>query len=30
MGSTDHTSLYVGVGLGIIGLVLILYWAGLM
>ena len=30
MGSNDHTSVYVGVALGIIGLALILYWAGLM
>ena len=30
MGSTDHTSLYVGAALAIIGLVVVLYWAGMM
>ena len=30
MGSNDHTSLYVGAALGVIAMVVILYWAGLM
>ena len=30
MGSNDRVSLYVGVALAIIGLVIVLYWAGMM
>jgi hypothetical protein len=30
MGSNDHTSLYVGAALAVIGLGIILYWAGVM
>ena len=30
MGSNDRTSLYVGVALAAIGLVILLYWAGVM
>jgi hypothetical protein len=30
MGSNDHTSLYVGAALAVVGLVVVLYWAGVM
>ncbi|HEY8273228.1 MAG TPA: hypothetical protein VIG56_01665 [Pseudolabrys sp.] len=30
MGSNDHMSLYVGAALAIIGIVIVLYWAGMM
>ena len=30
MGSNDHTSIYVGAVLAIIGLAIVLYWAGVM
>ena len=30
MASNSHTSLYVGVAIGVIGLVIVLYWAGLL
>ena len=30
MGGNSHTSLYVGVALGVIAMVIVLYWAGVM
>lgn len=30
MGSNDHTSIYVGAVLAIIGLAIVLYWAGVI
>ena len=30
MGSNDHMSLYVGAAIAVIGLVVVLYWAGMM
>ena len=30
MGSNDHTSLYVGASIAVIGLAIVLYWAGVM
>ena len=30
MGDNSYTSLYVGVALAVIGLVIVLFWAGMM